>query len=48
MQVSNDLEKAGIFLKVGGAAYVNGIMNGEGVKKWKKEGGTIHVFKIRW
>jgi len=46
-EVSNDFEKTGVFLQLVGAAYVNGIMNGEAVEEWKKKGETIQTLEIR-
>jgi hypothetical protein len=37
----------GDFYQIVGAAYVNGIMKGQAVKKWKKKGGQRVKFEIR-
>jgi hypothetical protein len=37
----------GDFYKLVGAAYVNGIMKGQAVRKWKKKGGQRETFEIR-
>lgn len=47
MQVSNDFDKTGVFLQVGGRSVLNGIMNGEVVEEWEKKGESIQAFEIR-
>lgn len=41
------LRRQEYFYRLVGAAYMNGIMNGEAVEEWKKKGETIQTFEIR-